>query len=351
MLLHLVAVQAALREDVYADADSFAGWVMDLGERALARLPGDGAPALLAFPELIALPLTFTLGPSGATSRGSPSLVEAAFRSLRGDWRAVLAAAVQHRAVGPSAVHLARALDVHRAYVAAFRAVARETGTTVVAGSALLPEIDVEASRGAHVTGGRVHNVAYTFAPGGSLIGRSRKVFLTPGLESRGGIARARVAELPTMCLPWGRLGVAVCLDGWYEGVLAHLDACGAQVVVQPSANDADWARPWPPDPRLSEGEAWLTRGMNARLQGRVNVRYGVNPMLAGEAFGFRPRGRSSILANAALAAHGWVDDIPGVLALAPDSEGEAFVQATVDLSEATGAPVPAVRAGGRMRP
>jgi len=340
-----------MREDAYTSAESFAAWTLDLAERALTQVPGDGAPVLLAFPELIGLPLTFTLTPSAGAVRGSPGLREAALRSLRGDWRAVLAAALRYRALGPSALHLARALDVHRAYVGAFRAVARYTGATVVAGSALLPEVEVEAARGAHLTGSRVHNVAYTFAPGGALLGRSKKTFLTPGLESRGGIAPGRVEDLPVMRLPWGKLGVAICLDGWYEGVVAHLDAAGAQVVVQPSANDADWARPWPPDARVSEGEAWLTRGMNARLQERVNLVYGVNPMLVGDAFGFRPRGRSSVLANASAVRHAWAEGLSGVVALAPDSEGEAFVRASVELPVGARASAPAAGAGGRMRP
>ena len=318
---------------------------MRLAQEALAALPDDRGEVLLAFPEAIAMPLLFALGDADRVT-GSATVLEAARRSLRGRWGEVLAAAWRHRAVGPGAVHLARALEVHDAYVNAFRAVARETGATVVGGSAFLPEIDVEAARGPHVTGRRVHNVAYTFAPGGGLLGRSRKVFLTPGLESRAGLARGRLAELPVMQAPCGNVGVAVCLDGWYEGVVAALDAQGAEVLVQPSANDADWHRPWPPDPSRSEGEAWLERGLRARLQGRVHLRYGLNPMLVGEVFGFAPRGRSSVLANASLVRHDWVDGREGVLALAPDAEREAFVHAAVALPDR--GPAPGSDAGTR---
>jgi len=339
-----------MRVDVYSSAQAFAAWVLDLGLRATEDARAGGAAVVLAFPELIALPLSFTLAGRGGPLEDAGSLPLAAWRSLRRDWPEVAAAAVRYGRLGPAAVHLARAPAVHRAYADAFREVARATGATVVAGSALLPDVDVEAARGVHVTGARAFNVAYTFAPGGALLGRSRKAHLTPGLESRAGLARGSVAELPVMCLPWGRLGVAVCMDGWYEGVVAHLDAGGAQVVVQPSANDADWQRPWPPDPGLSEGEAWLARGLNALLQGRVNLRYAVNPMLVGEAFGFAPRGRSSILANADRTAHAWVDGRIGVVALAPSSDREAFVHVAVDLPDGPEAPAPAGQAGGRMR-
>ncbi len=345
-----MAVQAALSEAPYRSAAHFAAWTMRLAREAVATLPDDRGEVLLAFPEAIAMPLMFTLGDAGRVT-GSATVMEAAWRSLRGRWAEVLAAAWRYRAAGPAAVHLARALEVHDAYVNAFRAVARETGATVVGGSAFLPEIDIEAGRGPHVIARHVHNVAYTFAPGGGLLGRSRKVFLTPGLESRAGLARGRLAELPVMQAPCGNVGVAVCLDGWYEGIVAALDAQGAEVLVQPSANDADWGRPWPPDASLSEGEAWLERGLRALLQGRVHLRYGLNPMLVGEVFGFAPRGRSSVLANAALVHHDWIEGREGVVALAPDAEREAFVHAAVALPDRTRTPVPVRDLEGRMRP
>ena len=331
MRVHLVAVQAALSEDVYRSAESFAAWTLRLGRAALAEVPADGAPVLLAYPELLAMPLAFTLG--GGRAEGSATLLEAAWRSLRGGWAAVAAAAWRHRAFGPAAALLARAPAVYDAYVGAFREVARTTGATVVGGSALLPDIDLEAARGRHVTARRVYNVSYTFAPSGALLAPSRKAHLTPGLEARIGLARGRVEDLPVLRTACGPVGVAVCLDGWYQGVVAALDAAGAQVVVQPSANDASWTRPWPPDPSVEEGEAWLGRGLRALLQGRVNVRYGLNPMLVGDAFGFSPRGRSSVLANASLVRHAWAEGREGVVALAPGAEHEAFVVATAELS------------------
>jgi predicted amidohydrolase len=331
--VELVAVQAALSEAPFEDAERFAAWTLRLAREAMAALPDDHGEVVLAFPEAIAMPLLFTLGDARRVA-GSASLLEAGWRSLGGRWLETATAAWRYRAPGPAAVHLARALRVHAAYVSAFRAVARETGATVVGGSAFLPEVDVEAARGPHVVDRHVHNVAYTFAPSGALLGRSRKVYLTPGLESRVGLSRGRLSELPVMRAPCGRVGVAVCLDGWYDGVVAALDAQGAQILVQPSANDAAWDRPWPPDPRVLEGEAWLERGLRARLQGRVHLHYGLNPMLVGEVFGFAPRGRSSVVANATLVRHDWAEGREGVVALAPDAENEAYVHAAVRLPD-----------------
>jgi predicted amidohydrolase len=352
----LAAVQARLAPEPYRGAAAFEAWVTGLARRAVEDAPA-GVPRLVAFPEAIGLPLLFTpsegrvggdadasaAARAGAADRaasdvdayaGAPDMGAAALRLLRQEWRAVLAAAWRHRVIGPSALYLARAVPAYRAYAAAFRAAALASDAVVVGGSAFLPEMDEEAARGVHVTRPWVHNVAATFAPSGALLGRSRKVYLTPGAESRAGLRRGRVEDLPLFDTPAGRIGVAVCLDGWYDGVVGALDGRGAQVVVQPSANDAAWERPWPPDPRLTEGEAWLQRGLRAGLRGRLNLRYGVNPMLVGDFAGFRPRGRSSIVANADATDVGatWAEGREGVLALAHTPDAEEIVTALVTL-------------------
>jgi predicted amidohydrolase len=102
----------------------------------------------------------------------------------------------------------------------------------VVAGSAFLPEVEEEAARGTHVVDARVHNVACAFGPGGTSLGRSRKVFLAPGGESRAGLRRGRVADLPVLDTPVGRVAVAVCLDGWFDGVLALAAGSATEEVV-----------------------------------------------------------------------------------------------------------------------
>jgi hypothetical protein len=105
-------------------------------------------------------------------------------------------------------------------------------------------------------------------------------------------------------------------------------------VLVQPSANAADWSRRWPPDPRLSEGEAWLRLGLRAGLVGRANLRYGVNPMLVGDLPPLAMRGRSTVVVrlaeDGAAPADGVWGPQHGVLAIAPDAEQEALVVADV---------------------
>lgn len=331
MELHLAAVQVAWSPALYATPEAFTRRMLALAEAAVADA-GPG-PRLVAFPELLALPLLLTAAGDERALR-APSFAAAvarlaprhAGRWLRSAWRA--------RRLGAAAVYGSYAVEAYRLWFETFAAVARASDAVVVAGSAFLPDVDEEPSRGWHVRDAAVHNAALTFAPNGRLLGRTAKVHLTPGAEQHAGLRCGRLDDLHPLETAVGRVAVAICLDGFHERVLTTLDGRGAQVVVQPSANDRGWDRPWPPDPRRSEGEAWLGLGLRARLQGRVSLRYGVNPMLVGDAFGLRPRGRSSILANVAdgfdPATVATEPALPGVVALAPDAEHEAIVSARV---------------------
>lgn len=326
MTAHLIAVQAAMKLQDYRDAESFKARILELTERAVAGL--DDSPKLVAFPEAIGMPLLLTLGDDVRDLKTLPDVVKGL---LRRRWREVLRAAFRHRAFGLGAFHLERALPVYRAYTGAFSEAARRSGATVVAGSAFLPHLEEEAARGLHVADRRVRNVAYTFSPTGTLLDRTAKCYLTRGLESRIGLSRAYPETVHTFETPLGRVGVAVCLDGFYSSVVERLDGLGAQVVVQPSANFASWTRPWPPDPSFTEGEAWLQRGLRSLLQDRLHLRYGVNPMLVGDLLGLQARGRSSLLTNTRyLAAE--TEGYRGVLKLAETGDEEEVVRAVVPL-------------------
>jgi predicted amidohydrolase len=322
----LAAVQMAWSPDDYASADAFAARVLDLTRRATEG--AEGVPTLVAFPELVGLPLLLTAAGDDGALR-APS-IEAALVGLArrhvGRWHA---SAWRHRRFGLGAIYATYGVAAARAYRDAFVAAARATGATIVAGSAFLPEIDEEPSAGLHIVDGRARNVSLVVDAGG-VIGWVAKVHLTPGRERRVGLERGRVADLHPFETPVGRVGVAVCLDAFFEGVVGTLDGRGAQVLVQPSANDAPWDRPWPGDPARREGDVWLEDGLRARLQGRSRLRYGVNPMMVGDLLGMRPRGRSSIVANVAATGLGAEREPLGVLAIAPDAEQEAIVRVRV---------------------
>ncbi len=296
--VRLAAVQPRWRAEDYASAERFSDRVEELAVRAVVGAPG---PALVAFPELWALPLLATAGGVGERLQdGLWAAVRALLRRRGTRWTAL---ALRRGWRWGDAAYADLAVDAYAMWTAAFVRAARATGATLVAGSGFFPTVAYEAARGLHVVDPRVHNLALVFAPNGAVVARAPKVFLTDGLERRVGLARGRLEDLPVVATPVGRVAVAVCLDGWYHHVIERFDGLGAQVLVQPSANAASWARPWPPDPGIDEGRAWLERGLRAGLVGRVHLRYGVNPMLVGRLAPLELEGRSTVVARTAVTA------------------------------------------------
>ncbi len=333
--INLVAVQAEMSLEHYESVAAFRQKILTLTGEALTGLPE--VPTLVAFPETIGFPLLLGLD-AYPTTKTAPDVFRAAFALARSRWREVLQVAWRSRTFGLTTLYLWRALPAYRAYVDTFAEAARTHRVTIVAGSSFLPHIEAEAARGLHVADRRVHNTAFTFGATGTLLGRTHKVYLNPGAEAGSGLQRGRLGDLYLQETSVGRVGVALCLDGFYSSVVERFDGLGAQIIVQPSANHASWERPWPGDGALSEGEAWLRYGLRALVQDRLNVRYGVNPMLVGDLWDLSARGRSSLVVNRRHAPEAALEGRPGLLALAETSERETFVRATVDLELGTGA-------------
>jgi predicted amidohydrolase len=325
----LIAVQADMRLEHYLDAAAFRDKIMALTEEAVAG--GGDMPKLIAFPEAIGFPLVLTLGSDLPRLSRFTNFRQAALGVARASWRDLLGLAVRKNLRGLGALYHLQAVPAYLGYRGAFRDAARYARATVVAGTIFLPHIEEEGARGVHIASQAVFNTALTFGPHGTILDRTRKCYLTPGAESRAGLACAPLSELHTFETPLGRVGVAICLDGFFSSVLERLDGLGARVVVQPSANHASWDRPWPPDPGLREGEAWFAYGLRALIQDRLHLQYGVNPMLVGEVLDLVPRGRSSIVANRQF-HQGEMEGLEGLLAVARTDDQEEVVRAVVDL-------------------
>ena len=242
-------------------------------------------------------------------------------------WPKMLSSAWQHKYLGLSLIYLPSALEAYRVYTSAFSEAAKTFGVTIVAGSSLLPYISYEPSLGLHIANPRVHNTSFIFNPKGYLLGQSQKVHLTPGLESNMGLSRGRLQDLQVIHTPVGKVGVAICLDAFHDSVIGHLDGLGAEIIVQPSANNAPWTRPWPKDSTLTEGEAWFRYGLTETLASTQNIRYGVNPMLIADLWELRFEGLSSIIQVNT--------DTTTVISQAPAVK-EALVRATVDVHDST---------------
>jgi hypothetical protein len=287
-MMFLAAVQSELNISAYQTNAAFADYVLWQTRMALAnRDPTERA--LVAFPELIGLPLLFFLNRAVTAS----TIVEAAIELARETWPQAVPMLWQYRNVMPSAFILPRAIAIYQAYTYAFAEAARQNRCFIAAGSVFLPAIDEEAAKGTHIANGNVQNISFTFAPTGRIVARTAKINLTAGLEQQIGLAKGR--EIPLVHSKDGNIATLICYDAFFEQLLERADGAGAQVLVQPSANSRPWLGPWSNDRRKIEGEEWLARGPSSRLGGRINLRALVNPMLVGQLFELAFEGASSI--------------------------------------------------------
>lgn len=289
--IQLAAVQMRWRLEDYTTPERFAARVDGLMRQVSERLD-PRYPALVAFPEDVGI-LTALAG-EGEALNGAGTLEAAVERMVRRHLPAVLWNRARHRASWPRAVFLTRREVMARTYFETFSAAARKYGVHLVAGSIPLPDEDLPADgsppRGRGPRGGAVHNVSYLFGPDGRILGRQKKVHLID-LEGPAGLdlVPGRAEEIRVFDTPLGRVGIAVCLDAFQADVLNRLQEQGAEILVQPSANPAEWTPAQQAD--------WLNGSWKAvAADGRFE--YAVNPMMAGQVLNLGFFGQSSIIAR-----------------------------------------------------
>ncbi len=289
-------VQTKLELEAFVTSQGFAFWILEQTKHAL-ETRDSGEAALVAFPELIGLPLLFLLN-----RQTSAATVQAAALEWAGEsWLEALVLGVQHQNLSPSSFILPRATTLFTVFWSAFSQAAKATNSFIVAGTNFLPSIELEAAKGLHLANGRVQNVSFLFAPSGKIILRSPKQNLTAGLEKRIGLSCGQLENMASAVTPFGKVTTLVCYDAFFETILERTDALGTSILVQPSANAALWEGTWSGDKTKIEGQEWLARGVAHGIQGRVNIRYALNPMLVGKLFDLEFEGRSSINANTSL--------------------------------------------------
>lgn len=254
----LLAIQAEIKPDHYRTEEAFRKRVFSL----LRNLEGTPSPRLAALPELFGLPLLLHL-------EG-----EFRFKDLLKDpllpWKRA------RRAYGVFHQVMAEAAKAFEAYL--------------LAGTLLAPPYEEELARGRFAKSPLFQNLALFFNPQGRLLAQVPKMERTPP-ERWLGRGRFGPHLVETQA---GRVGILICLDGFFERHLSRLDALGAEILLQPSANPAPWKRPWPWDRTRKEGEVWLASAQK-RLLGREHLTLLLNPMLNGEILGLRFEGQSGI--------------------------------------------------------
>lgn len=332
MKVNLVAVQAKTELGDYRDGEAFYAKMGALMRQAAAEVDFS-LPTLVSYPELVGMFLSFVPF-YWDDLEGERRLEQAAMKIVMKNLSRL---AEKDRSTPEAAARrllfIDTALEAEAIYVSTFSELARQNGVYVAAGSIALPPIEREPSKGGrHVEDAtKVYNTSYLFSPRGVCLRRVSKVHMTAGFEERvfDGAPKSQLLPAETAL---GRVGTLVCWDGFHQTLVEHYDALGVEILLKPSYNQHPWDAPWPFDPTIKEGENWLTTGCPSIIQGRENIRYGVNAMLVGAVFeDVAAEGLSSVATNTGRPAASWQD---GVLALAQRPDAEEIVTATVEMPD-----------------
>ncbi|NJK45897.1 MAG: hypothetical protein HC933_17995 [Pleurocapsa sp. SU_196_0] len=119
--MFLSAVQTHLETEAYRSREAFNHWIDEQTAQALeGRAPNE--PALVAFPELIGLPLLFHLERRTNATR----IQEAALEIIRANWLEALKLSAKHLRFGVSSFLLSDAVRLHSVMLEAFSNAAKK---------------------------------------------------------------------------------------------------------------------------------------------------------------------------------------------------------------------------------
>lgn len=288
---------AAWRDDASAQAE-----ITRIVGLAAPHLVSD-RPNLIVLGELLGLPGVL-LGLRAAPARRQPT-AQRALATLGAAYLPEILA-LRRRWPGitlPRALLLARTDALYRPLATALPRLAARYHATIVAGTAapLVTRARVTHPLRREPSGGNViylpagptvYNTALVATPAG-VIHRINKVFPTPSERATLDITAGRLEDVRVITTPAGRIGVAISLDAFTPAYLRHLDTHGAQIVVQPDANDQLWPAPsqtcdWQP-------QEWLNAVLGSVQNDYPHIQANVCAMQTGNFFDVTFDGQSSI--------------------------------------------------------
>lgn len=316
-----IAVQPKWGAADFLSAARFRAWMTAQLKSAQPHLHPEH-PNLVVLTELNGLPLVLRGGwLAAATGRFDVAAALLFVHHLP----AALPVLLREQVSPVRALQLAVADQNAALYLSVCRDLAREYGVYLVCGSAPMPRYRLQGNM-LRRHGPELHNQTLILGPDGQLIGAASKVFLTPDEEAGGvDLSPAALEQLRVYPTGVGDLGVAISLDAFRPEVIAHLEAQGCTLLLQPDANGSPWtglegiypAGQVPRDQPL----AWLESSWQVTATSPT-IRYAVNPMVVGNLLDLSFDGQSSVTGPADEAptprSYVMTRPRPGFLALAP---------------------------------
>lgn len=170
------------------------------------------------------------------------------------------------------------------------------------------PDLDAEAFVYLPVDE-NVYNTCFIWDPDGNEVGATRKVNLV-SLEGPDflDLSHGQLEQVEAFDLPFGRVAIAISLDAFIPEYVEHLDAMGAQIVLQNDANPGPWAHFQPRGSHItpSDGETlvwqpeeWEDSTIRMVQHGDTpHILFNVCPMMVGNLFDITFDGQSSVTAR-----------------------------------------------------
>lgn len=288
----------------------------------------DGRPNLICLTEMLGLPAAL-VGPRGGLARRARTSTTALTLLALAHSRALTGARRSWPEISLArALLLARADALYRPFARTLSRLARQYRAHIVA-TTLAPRLAVPLDLAADApgrvipAGPEVYNAALVFGPDGALLGRVDKVYLTHGETASLDLTAAPLEDVRVIATEAGRLGVAISLDAFTPAYLRRLDDLGAQIVVQPDANDQPWAAPsalceWQP-------REWLDSTLGSIQPIYPHLRHNICAMQTGAFFEVIFDGQSSITARDAAPPTGPAGRYVGVDEWRHSHTGERF--------------------------
>jgi predicted amidohydrolase len=196
-----------------------------------------------------------------------------------------------------AAIFRMKASLMAESYQAVFYQLARQYTVTIVAGSIILPTLQI-SGQSLILDNGPLRNVSIVCKPDGTL--HSHPIYKAfPTSIELPFVAPASVNDIPSFDTPAGRLGVLICADSWFPQAYARLGKQGIEILAVPSYESLEmqsWNRPWPgydgwqaphdvdvsDIKKITEGQAWNKYALAGRIQ-LSGARYGMNVFLRGK--------------------------------------------------------------------
>jgi len=296
--------------DAYASESGFEH-NMDCYMQALSPYLSKTVPNIVVFPEHVGLPLVFS-GPRGTNARDAQTVMSAMV-DLLGSY---ITGVNYYESKYPDLkseparyIFLAATDTMWRPFYNTFSTLAKKYHTYIVACTDVCDQITTSTNQNDIQTFGEagqtnvylpensnVYNTAFVFAPDGTIIGSVKKVNLVPEEYSLLNLTSGTLQDVRAISIPGTtvKLGIAISLDAFVSSFLNWLSNQGANVVIQPDANDGLWAN----DPNNWQPDGWLGSTMGSIQPVNPTLIYNVNPMMTGNLFDVVFDGQSAITAR-----------------------------------------------------